>query len=156
LRENVVPADAAAVRDIVASTGFFHDYEIEVAVELVAERLARGPASGYFFLFAQCDDRVAGYACWGPIACTAHSFDLYWIVVHADFQGRGLGRRLLAEAEQRIAGAGGRRIYVETSGREQYLPTRSFYEHGGYIREATLAEFYGPDDDKVIYLKVVG
>jgi ribosomal protein S18 acetylase RimI-like enzyme len=150
-----VPADASAVREIVASTGFFYDHEIDVAVELVDERLAKGPASGYFFIFAEQDGRVAGYSCYGPIACTTHSYDLFWIAVHKDFQGGGLGRLLLAESEKRIAAAGGRRIYVETSGRDQYEPTRSFYEHCGYTREATLAEFYGPGDDKVMYVKVV-
>jgi ribosomal protein S18 acetylase RimI-like enzyme len=154
LREEVRPSDAAAVRDVVASTKFFYDHEIDVAVELVDERLAKGLTSGYFFVFAEFEGRVAGYSCYGPIACTTHSYDLYWIAVHSDFQGRGLGRLLLAESEKRIAAAGGRRIYVETSGREQYQPTRSFYEHCGYRREAVLKEFYGPGDDKIVYLKV--
>lgn len=156
LRQDVLPADATRVREIVASTGFFHDHEIDVAVELVDERLGKGPASGYHFVFAECEGRVAGYACYGPIACTAHSYDVYWIAVHLDFQGQGLGRMLLAESERRIASAGGRRVYVETSGREQYAPTRRFYERSGYCREAVLTEFYGPGDDKVIYLKTVG
>lgn len=155
LREEVEQTDAVAVRDIVASTGFFYDHEIAVAVELVEERLAKGTASGYFFLFAESNGRVAGYSCYGPIACTAHSYDLFWIAVHGDFQGRGLGRLLLRASEERIAAAGGRRIYVETSGRDQYQPTRSFYEHCDYRREASLAEFYGPSDDKVIYVKAV-
>ena len=47
--------------------------------------------------------------------------------------------------------AGGRRVYVETSGRAQYEPTRRFYEACGYAREAVLTDFYAPGDDKVIY-----
>lgn len=155
LREEVRASDAAAVREIVASTGFFYTPEIDVAVELVDERLAKGPASGYFFVFAEQGERVIAYSCYGPIACTTHSYDLFWIAVHKDLQGHGLGRRLMVESEKRIATAGGRRVYVETSGREQYGPTRSFYERCGYRREAVLAEFYGPADDKVIYLKTV-
>lgn len=155
LRSEVRASDADAVRDIVASTGFFHDYEIEVAVELVVERLGRGEASGYHFVFGEVEGRVIGYACYGPIACTVGSFDLYWIAVHRDWQGRGAGRALLAEAEQRIAAAGGRRIYVETSSRDQYTPTRAYYEHNGYVCEAVLKEFYAPGDDKVVYGKGV-
>jgi hypothetical protein len=34
-RENVLPGDNSAIRAIVASSGFFYDHEIEVAVELV-------------------------------------------------------------------------------------------------------------------------
>lgn len=155
LREEVSPQDPASVREIVQSTGFFHAAEIEVAVELVQERLNRGPASGYFFIFAELGGRTVGYACYGPIACTVGSFDLYWIAVHRDFQHHGLGRLLMRAAEDRIAQAAGRRIYVETSSREQYGPTRRFYEHFGYIAEATLADFYAPGDGKVIYTKSV-
>ena len=36
------PEDPARVREIVTSTGFFREDEIEVAVELVEERLADG------------------------------------------------------------------------------------------------------------------
>ncbi|MCG2778221.1 MAG: GNAT family N-acetyltransferase, partial [Desulfobacterales bacterium] len=40
------------------------------------------------------------------------SYDLYWIAVPPDFQGKGLGRRLLKEVEKRISSAGGKRSYV--------------------------------------------
>lgn len=155
IREDVRPADAEAVRAIVASAGFFHDFEVDVAVELVEERLARGPASGYFFLFAESGGRVVAYSCYGPIACTVGSYDLYWIAVQADCRGRGLGRRLLRLTEERIAARGGRRIYVETSSRELYQPTQRFYEHCGYRREALLRDFYDIGDGKLIYCRVV-
>jgi ribosomal protein S18 acetylase RimI-like enzyme len=57
--------------------------------------------------------------------------------------------------EDRIKEMGGKRIYVETSSREQYRPTRSFYSRCGYQKEATLKNFYSPGDDKVIYLRVL-
>ena len=155
LRDTVLPADAAAVRDIVASTGFFHPPEIDVAVELVQEHLSRGSASGYLFLFAEHAGRVVGYTCYGPIACTVGSFDLYWIAVHHDHRGRGLGRYLLAATEERIARAAGRQVYIETSGRAQYAPTQHFYEACGYTRAAVLADFYAPGDDKIIYAKAL-
>ncbi len=151
LRDAVRPADVQAVREIVASTGFFAPHEIDIAVELVEERLDRGEASGYYFIFADVDDRPIGYACYGPIGCTVGSFDLYWIVVQAASRGRGLGRRLLREVERRVALAGGRRLFVETSSRELYKPTRQFYERSGYTEEARLEDFYAPGDAKVIY-----
>lgn len=152
-RDTVRSSDADAVRDIVASTGFFTSAEIEVAVELVHDRLSRGERSEYFFLFADCDGRVVGYSCYGPIACTVGSFDLYWIAVHEKWRGRGIGSVLLRATEERIAAAGGRAIYVETASRAQYDPTRRYYENNRYVREATLKDFYTPGDDKVIYSK---
>jgi ribosomal protein S18 acetylase RimI-like enzyme len=156
IRDAVVPADAHAVREIVASTGFFSPAEIAVAVELVDDRLSRGDKSDYHFVFAEWAGRVIGYACFGPIACTVGSFDIYWVAVHQEHRGGGVGRTLLAAGEARIAAAGGRRAYVETSSREQYAPTRAFYERCGYVRAAELPDFYAPGDGKVIYVKVLG
>ncbi len=132
-------------------TGFFSSAEVEVAVELVNERLAKGVSSGYHFVMAEHYGRLVGYACYGPIACTTSSYDIYWIVVHPDYQGKGLGRRILKETERLIRERRGSRIYVETSQRVQYASTRAFYENCGYRREAVLADFYAPGDGKAVY-----
>lgn len=149
------PGDAEQVRRLVAATGFFSEAEVDVAGELVGERLEKGPESGYDFVLAEQGGRLAGYACFGPIPCTAASFDLYWIAVHPEFQGRGLGRRLLREAERRIQVAGGARIYVDTSRRAQYAATRAFYEGCGYRLESVLRDFYGPGDGKAVYCRIL-
>lgn len=163
IRDLVMPTDVAAVRDIVASTGFFHTFEVDVAVELVQERLSRGLASEYHFLFADFQSRPVGYACFGPIPCTQGSFDLYWIAVHSAQQGSGLGRRLMAAAENGIrAGVPnangeqlppGRRVYIETSSQPRYAPTWRFYERCGFTIEARLKDFYADGDDKMMYVK---
>jgi GNAT superfamily N-acetyltransferase len=154
-RFDPVPDDRDRVREIVESSGFFSLEEVEVAVELVDERLAKGPASGYEFVFAEIDGRTAGYTCYGPIAATQGSFDLYWIAVHRDRQGRGVGRALIEQTERLVLRQSGARIYVDTSGRAQYAPTRAFYEALGYRPEAVLRDFFAPGDDKVIFVKVL-
>ncbi|MEJ5343084.1 MAG: GNAT family N-acetyltransferase [Thermogutta sp.] len=154
-RSTVRSDDRLAVRRLVESTGFFRPDEVDVAEELVTERLLKGPASGYEFLFADQEGQLRGYVCFGPIPCTVSSWDLYWIVVDPAHQRRGLGRRLLQEAEKAIRAAGGTRVYVDTSGREQYRPTRLFYEKNGYQVAAVLEDFYAPGDPKVIYVKVL-
>jgi GNAT superfamily N-acetyltransferase len=156
LRGQVRPDDAAAVRRITESSGFFGAQEIDVAVELVQARLSQGPASGYHFLFADAEAPIGesiGYSCFGPIACTQGSFDLYWIAVHDRYRGIGLGKLLLAESEAVVRRMGGGRIYVETSSRSQYEPTRSFYTRRGYRQVALIPEFYAPGDGKIIYCK---
>ncbi len=155
-RKEPIPADVEAVRDIVVSTGFFNQAEVDMAADLVRERLEKGPESGYFFLFAIHDGAIAGYTCYGPITGTQSSFDLYWIAVRDDRRGRGLGRALMERTEALVSGLGGGQIYAETSSREQYGPTRRFYESCGYAVEALVRDFYAPGDSKVIYVKVVG
>jgi ribosomal protein S18 acetylase RimI-like enzyme len=155
-REEVKPADIRAVRRIVESAGLFREEEIELAVELIRESLSRGTASGYHFVFAEKKTAVVGYCCYGPIPCTARRYDLYWIAVSPDEQGKGLGTELLSFCEGKIAALGGERIYVETSSRQSYDATRKFYRKRGYHREAVLADFYAPGDSKIILVKVLG
>lgn len=161
VRDNIVfrhfvrDEDRTAVVCMCRETGFFHEGEVAVAEELVIERLNKGPSSGYEFIFAEQNGVALGYACFGPIPCTQSSWDLYWIVVSPRFQRTGIGGRLLAEAEQTIRNLGGTRIYIETSGRQQYQPTRRFYEKHGYTVAAALEDFYAPGDPKIIYAKVL-
>lgn len=147
--------DACIVRDIVSSTGLFRPDEIRIAVELVEERVRIGPTSGYHFIFAEREGRVLGYSCYGPVPLTLQSYDLYWIAVRKEVQGKGIGRMLLEKSEAAIAKVGGRRVYIETSSKAIYLGTRRFYERNGYRAEATLREFYSPGDHKVIYVKAL-
>ena len=154
-RHEVRPEDRQAVGRLVRATGFFSEEEIGIAMELVEERLANGNASGYFFLLAEEGNRLIGYACFGPIPGSVHSFDLYWLAVDPGEQGRGVGRTLMAAAEQIMAGWGARRIYADTSSRPQYEPTRAFYLACGYLEEAFLTDFYAPGDGKVIFVKTI-
>ncbi len=155
-RSHTLPDDAAAVKDIVESTGFFNEEEILVAVELVEERLGKGIECGYHFLFCETEGAsVAGYTCFGPIPGTRSSFDLYWIAVHAQERGQGIGSRLIEQTETAIAAMGGTRIYIETSSRGLYKPTQGFYLKHGYTQEAIIKDFYAPGDSKIIYTKVL-
>jgi D-alanine-D-alanine ligase len=153
LRTEPRPDDVAAVRELVRGTGFFSADEIAIAAELVAERLARGPESGYEFLLAERDGALVGYSCYGLIPCSTVSWDLYWIAVAAAAQGDGLGRRLLALTEERVRQAGGLALYAETSGRAQYQPTRAFYRRCGYQVAAVFEDFYATGDAKYVFVK---
>jgi GNAT superfamily N-acetyltransferase len=152
-REEPAAGDCSAVRELTAATGFFSEEEVAVAVELVEARLAQGLASGYRFLFADGDGRLDGYVCYGPIALTRSSFDLYWIAVRPGAQRAGLGRRLMEAAEARARELGASALYVETSSRPQYEPTRTFYRRIGYRAAAELPDFYAPGDGQVIFTK---
>lgn len=155
-RFDVSAGDCETVREIVDATGYFTPAEVAVAVELVQEHLTKGAAaSGYYFVFAERGGRTIGYVCYGPVPCTISSHNLYWIAVHPDFQGRGLGKALMREAEKHIAAAQGTRIYIDTSYKAQYDDTRAFYESLGYALGALLKDFYLPGDDKVIYYKIL-
>jgi GNAT superfamily N-acetyltransferase len=153
LRETVCPSDVEMVRRLTVATGFFLPMEVEVAVELVKERLEKEAASGYHFLFWDQGGRPAAYTCFGPIPCTQSSYDLYWIAVHPDFQQKGIGQRLMQAAEAHIRRSGGTQVYVETSQRPLYESTRNFYQKCGYATAAVMPDFYGPGDGKIVLCK---
>ncbi len=150
------PADCALVRAILQLTELFDPSEVDVAVELVQDRLNKKERSEYRFVFADRKDEMIGYACYGPIALTLTSFDLYWIAVHPNHQDAGLGRELLRRAENGVRHESGTRIYIDTSSRPAYATTRAFYEHNGYSPASILDDYYKPGDAKVVYCKVLG
>jgi len=152
-RREVRADDIEAVRDILVSTGFFYDNEVPVALELVQDGLEEGEGSDYHFLFAEADGKTVSYSCFGPIAGTDGSFDLYWIATHNDYRGTGIGNRLIAETHRIIREMGGRLVIAETSTLEKYTPTRHFYERTGYIPEARIDDYYRVGDGKVIFVK---
>jgi ribosomal protein S18 acetylase RimI-like enzyme len=153
LRREVFPGDQDLVKAIVTSTGFFREDEVLVAAELVEERLEKGASSGYEFLFAEVDGETLAYSCFGLIPCTLHSYDLYWIATHRDSMNRGIGKYLLQESEKAIFSQGGQGIYVETSSKDLYAPSRAFYEKNQYLLRARFENFYAPGDDKLVYVK---
>lgn len=145
--------DIERIREIVVSTKFFYDHEVEVAVELIQERLSQGESTGYHFVFAEVDGITAAYSCYGPIPLTRSSFDLYWIVTHNDYRGKGIGRKLLEETYSQARKMGATLLIAETSGLAHYEPTRSFYDSNKFTLEARLRDFYDKGDDKYIYFK---
>ncbi len=148
--------DRPELERILQSTGFFYDFEIEVALSLADETVAAGEEkSGYYWIRLMIDDRLAGFACLGPNPSSVHSWDLYWIAVSNEYRNRHFGSLLLVRAEERAAALGARILWIETSGRPLYEPTRHFYTRNGYELEATLREFYGPGDPKLIYRKLL-
>jgi len=153
IRTIPLESDIQSVETIVRSTGFFREDEIAVAVELVEERLSKGASAGYRFLFADYKGDPVAYSCFGLIPCTLHSYDLYWIASHNAFRGMGVGSYILKLTEEEIRREGGNAVYIETSSKEQYLPTRNFYEKNGYLLKAVFDDFYDEGDDKHVFVK---
>jgi D-alanine-D-alanine ligase len=119
-----VKSDRDAILKFVTETGFFRDDEIAVAREVLDDALAKGPDGHYQSYTAHEAGRPVGWICFGPTPCTLGTFDIYWIVVARERQGRGVGAALLRLAEDLIARRGGRITVLETSSRGVYTPPR--------------------------------
>jgi ribosomal protein S18 acetylase RimI-like enzyme len=152
----MTPGDRSRIHEIVTATGNFNDQEITTAMELVDEALDKGEQSGYIIIVAEMPGAavtVEGYACYGPTPLTEGVFDLYWIAVHPEAQGHGIGRRLIEYVENDIRSRGGRMLLIETSSRDEYGPTIAFYKRTNYELSARIKDFYRIGDDKLIFSK---
>ena len=152
----VRPEDRAAIRTLLEGTESFKPHEVDVAMELVDAHLSRPDQDDYHpFVLLEDDGTVVSYACFGRNPMTAATFDLYWLATRADRMGKGYGRRIVAFVEEEVKGRGGRLLVIETSSKESYGDTRTFYEKIGCTLAARLPGYYDEGDDKLIYLKTL-
>jgi ribosomal protein S18 acetylase RimI-like enzyme len=154
-------ADRAPLAALLRATDAFTEEEVGVALELIDAGLAGTPPrpDDYRFFVAELDagssPAVAGYVCYGLAPLSDGVYDLYWIAVDPQRQGRGVGRALLAAVEDDVRRRRGRTILIETGGKASYAPTRAFYEAAGYAELARIPDFFRAGDDKVTYARRV-
>jgi len=145
-----------AIEEILRSTDFFYEFEIQTALGIANETLAQGSEeSGYYWMKISTDDGLKAFANYGKNVFSTHSWDLYWIAVHGNSRNSKYGSVLLGAVEKDVKEKGGGILWVETSGRPLYAPTEAFYLKNGYELQATLRDFYGPGDPKRIYSKTL-
>jgi len=154
--KGITEGDRAFIEEILRSTGFFYEFEIETALEITDETLAKGSEeSGYSWMKISENGDMVAFANYGKNSFSIHSWEIYWIAVHNNSRSKKLGSVLLQAVEEDVRKAGGKIIWIETSGRPLYLPTEIFYKRNGYALQASLKDFYGPGDPKQIYAKVL-
>lgn len=147
--------DAERVAEVLRASGVFSAEEVEVAGELLHAAQSDGSTPpDYVFLGAFTpEDRLAGFACYGPTPGTDRTHDLYWIAVDPALGRSGIASHLMHEVERRLQGQTARLVVVETSSRSDYAPARAFYARRGYAEVARIPGFYAPGDDRIILTK---
>ena len=148
--------DRERVLDIVRATEMFTPDEVFFAREQVDIYLDQPHQRDYFLAVAEDGGgRVVGYMSYGQTPLTDAGYDLYWMAVAPDAQGRGYGKELVAWLEKRVKEAGGRWIMIETSSQSKYERTRNFYIQLDYREVSRIPDFYKPGDDRVTYVKYI-
>ena len=149
----MTPDDNPAVTRILKNTPEFTPAEVVLADEVISDYLLNPAESGYSILVFEMVSRVAGYVCYGPTPITEGTWDIYWIAVDHNIQGKGIGRQLMDAAETNIKNAGGRLVLVETSSKPGYEKTNLFYQRIGYTEVCRIKDFYMIGDDQITYEK---
>ena len=157
ISEGITIADRARIEEILRSTDFFYEFEIQTALEITDETISGGmDGSGYYWLKISDNDGLVAFSNYGKNDFSTHSWELYWIAVHHNSRHKKLGSALLKAVEDDIKTRGGKILWIETSGRPLYASTEGFYKRNGYELAASLKDFYGPGDPKQIYSKILG
>lgn len=147
----VTQEDVKAIRQMVQSAGVFSKEEIDVAEELALDAAALGAESHYRFIFAEIEEEMAGYTCFGRIPLTDERYDLYWIVTDKAALRNGIATELMKRTREAVKAIGGKAIYAETSSRAIYTPAQKFYLKNGFTLAARVKDFYSNGDDKLLY-----
>lgn len=153
-RREIFKNDVPVIRAILASTGFFDAApdEIDSAEALAHEALTKGNSTeNYSFIFLEQDGETLGFSCFGRAPCALSSYEIYWLAVHNDHRGKGLGKLILNEVLGVVKNAGATKLILKTAGRDLYIPTQKFYQSYGFKEEARLKNFYAMGDDCLIY-----
>jgi ribosomal protein S18 acetylase RimI-like enzyme len=100
--------------------------------------------------------KVSGFVIFGMTPMTKYAWDIYWIAVDPELQGKGIGKSLMAQVEREAVGQAGQAILrIETSGKSTYTRQRSFYKSCGFEEKGRIEDFYQLGDDLVIYAKKI-
>lgn len=147
--------DVELLHALLVATEVFTHEEIAIALELMHTALNNSHQRDYLVAVYDNPEEggVLGYYCIGPTPATVSTYDLYWIATHPMVHGKGIGRALLAHAEDLIRSFGGTLVIAETSSTPRYDKTRTFYINAGYTELARIRDYYRPGDSLVVYGK---
>lgn len=151
------PGDVDAIKTIAIESGLFPPDEVDFFDEILGG-FFDGTLAMDRWLVVENGDVVVAAAYVAPEPFSDRLWNLYFLAVAPSEQGAEHGGTLVATIEQDLRAMGpdaARVLLVETSSTDQYARTRNFYTKQGFVEEARIRQFYGPDDDKVVFWKAL-
>ena len=89
-----------------------------------------------------------------------HAWEIHCVAIHAEARRQGLGKTLLAHAEQWLKAQGAWLLQVKTiaasSPNPHYAQTRVFYERMGFVSFEVFPDLWAPSNPCLQMLKVLG
>jgi GNAT superfamily N-acetyltransferase len=150
------PADTDILVALADVTGLFKPLEIAALREVFDDFHATHHADNHHVITFEDDGEIVGFAYYAPVTMTEGTWQLYWIAVRKDRQGRGVGGQLLRHVEDDIrANHVGRVLFIETGSLPHYELTRQFYRKNGCEQHALLEDFYADGDSMVVFRKAL-
>lgn len=150
---SIKPSDVEGLEKLLKKIPNFNEAEVKVAMELIEITVNNPDQTDYNIFVYEEDGKILGYHCTGKRPLTDAVYDLYWIVADPEHSGKGIGKNLLEHAENFVKERKGRWILAETSSKESYLSTQSFYLRNNYTIISEIKDFYSVGDNLLIFGK---
>jgi ribosomal protein S18 acetylase RimI-like enzyme len=137
-------------------TNVFKKIELQDLSDMLSE-FKKYPDIEYSMIESRQKPGLEGFILFGISPMSKNTWDIYWISVDKNAQGRGLGKRLIEAAENKINKSSKSKpsIRIETSSRKEYHIARHLYESMHYKMIGILPNYYGPKDDMIIFHKTL-
>lgn len=145
--------DVVKIESILMNIDNFNEAEVRIAMELVNAADADAEQTDYNVFVYEEEGNVIGYHCTGKRPLTDAVYDLYWIVTDPGHKNKGVGKTLLAHAEQFVTQLKGRWLLIETSSKESYEGTRNFYLRNNYSIISEINDFYTLGERLIVFGK---
>ncbi len=147
-----LPSDKPEMMSLFSSLNLFDAGELEFMSELVDNSYNGTLGEGHYWV-VNADNGITSAAYYAPEAFGQNVYNLYFIGVLPNQQGKGTGSLMLKYVENHLKELEQRLLLVETSGLPSFEKTRQFYLKNNYEKEATIREYYKEADDKIIFRK---
>lgn len=145
------PADKTALLSVSESIDLFGPDELEEMKGMISAHFDGEGEHGAFWLVSEDNHNVVGCAYCAPERMTNGTWNLLFIGIRPEHQGKGFGRAIVSHIEGMLAEKGAHLLLVETL--TDFERTRTFYHRCGYEKEAQIRDFYDVGAHKVIYRK---
>ncbi|MBK9390160.1 MAG: GNAT family N-acetyltransferase [Bacteroidetes bacterium] len=101
ISRGITAKDRKAIEEILRSTDYFYEFEIETALEIADATIAKGEEkSGYIWMKIVDDDGFIAFANYAKNDFSTHSWDLFWIAVHQNSRNKKLGSLLFKSSRR--------------------------------------------------------
>ena len=146
--------DQIALMSLYEVLGLFESDELDELGGMLSEYFNGNLGSDHCWIVDD-DGGLQGAAYYAPEVLSGGTWNMYFIGVHPNCQGKGRGTALLRYVEQSLSARGERLLLAETSGLDSFELTRTFYRKNGFEEEARIRDYYKPGEDKIIFRKVL-
>lgn len=146
----VESSDIVPLLDMLQKSGQFDDEGV-LHVRDTLKNYFSGESDELWFSAEQ--EGFAGIAYCAPEVMTNDVWNLLMLWISPAHQRQGVGSALIKQIEKELRNKHARLLLVETSSLIDFSAARAFYSKQGFIREATIRNYYAINDDKVIFIK---